>query len=160
MNKYCLDSNCFILLTNFYRRKTFPLIWDKLDPMIENGLIVSPTEVYFEIAERGDEISQWVKDKKEKIFVELDEQQIVAATGILSKYRRLHDIKKTKFDADPLVVALAYSYKFIVVSNEKKTNIDNGRQNIANVCGAYNISCITLLDFFDEIGINEKTEQA
>lgn len=156
MKRYCLDSNCFILLTNFYRRKTFPAIWGKLDPMIEKGLIASPTEVYFEIANRGDEISQWVKDNKEKIFVELDEQQVAATTEILSKYRRLHDIKKTKFDADPLVVALAYSNKFTVVSNEKRTNINNGKQNIANVCDVYNIPCITLLDFFDEIGINEK----
>jgi len=147
---------CFILLMTFYRRKTFPPIWSKLDPMIEKGLIASPTEVYLEIADRVDEISQWVKDNKEKIFVELDEQQVVATTDILSKYKRLHDIKKTKFDADPLVIALAYSNKLTVVSNEKKTNINNGKQNIANVCDAYNIPCITLLDFFDEIGINEK----
>jgi len=123
--------------------------------MIEEGLIASPTEVYFETADRGDEISQWVKDNKEKIFIELDEQQIAAATDVLSRYRRLHDIKKTKFDADPLVVALAHSNKLTVVTNEKKTNINNGKQNIANVCGVYNIPCITLLDFFDEIGINE-----
>lgn len=141
---------------NSYRRKTFPAIWGKLDPMVENGSIISPTEVYFEISNRDDEISQWVKYNKEKIFIEIDEQQITTATEILSKYGRLHDIKKTKFDADPLVIALAYGNKFTVVSNEKKTNINNGKQNIANVCSVYNIPCITLLDFFDEIGINEK----
>jgi len=140
---------------NYYRPKTFPHIWGKLEPMIEKGLIVSPIEVYFEIANRSDEISEWVKQNKEKLFVELDELQIAATKEILGKYKRLHDIKKTKFDADPFVVALARVKNLTVVSNEKKTKIES-RQNIANVCSTYNIPYTPLLDFFDEIGINEK----
>lgn len=155
MKAYCLDTMCFILLMNSYRRKTFPHIWKKLDPMIENRLIVSPLEVYIEITDRTDEISEWVKRDKEKLFVELDEQQITTAKDILSKYKKLHDIKKTKFDADPFVVALARVKNLTVVSNERKTTVE-AKQNITNVCTAYGVPCMPLLDFFDEIGINEK----
>lgn len=156
MSKYCFDASSLITLVKAYPKKLFPSVWKKFESMVGQELIFSPMEVFLELTEGNDDLAVWAVEHKKKIFVEVDEEQIESVKSILSKHPRLHDLQKKKYDADPFVVGLAMQQKLIVVTDEKKTHM-NGRVNISNVCTAYGIPSLKLLDFFEKIGINDQS---
>jgi len=104
----------------------------------------------YELERKDDEVVQWVKGRPE-FFVEIDNDIQLAVQEILLKHKKLLDQRKNRSGADPFVIALAQLNECTVVSNERATNSPE-RPNIPDVCRAYGIRCITVLELIREQG--------
>jgi hypothetical protein len=62
---YLMDSNTYISAKNVYYGMDFcPAYWDWLDVQFAQGQVASIQMVYDELANKGDELSVWVKSRK------------------------------------------------------------------------------------------------
>jgi hypothetical protein len=145
--KYVFDTGPFIDLKN-YPRDIFTSLWDNFERMINEGSIVSSTEVFRELEKQDDEITSWAKGNK-KIFLKptLEEQNFVRQ--ILAKHPHLVKagaILSGSPEADPFVIAQAKAYDCTLVHREKfKPN----SHKIPAVCADFGVEEIyTIQDFF------------
>jgi hypothetical protein len=58
---YVFDSNALIDLFNNFYPKRFPSLWNKFECLVKDGILISVREVYNEIMDYGDHLSQWAK---------------------------------------------------------------------------------------------------
>jgi hypothetical protein len=144
--KYIFDSGPFIDLKN-YPGDVFTTLWDNFVSMINNGEILSSSEVLRELEDYDDEIAQWAKTNK-KIFIkptieeQLEVQKILAIHPDLVKEEA---ILLGKPYADPFVIAQAKLYNCALVHSEKyKPNA----HKIPNVCKTFKVEEIALFEFF------------
>jgi len=121
--------------------------------LIEAGRLFAPREVLRELEKKDDEILAWAKNFP-LIFIEPDAQQLQLVKDILAKHAGLIDPNKYIPDADPFVIALALSRRqglfpsdCQVVTEEKLAG--PGGLKIPNVCAAYNVPCIRLVNVFE-----------
>jgi hypothetical protein len=132
--------------------------WKKLDGLINSGRLFAPREVFDEIDQFDDTLTDWTR-KNQKMFVEPTEVQIEIVREILKTYPSFLKNGK-RFAADPWVIALAVEMirnpqkilvevKRIVVTEEK---IRGNRIKIPYVCQEYNITAIDILDMFRNEG--------
>ena len=114
--------------------------------LIGQGRLRSSIEVYNELEKKDDELFKWCKDRKETLFVELDEETQRLVTQIMANYPRLVDTVKGRSGADPFVIALAVTTKpsMVVVTEESP-----GRMRIPDVCTAESIEYCGLADMIE-----------
>ena len=150
--KYSFDTSA--ILDAWQRRyppDVFPRVWDRFDKAIGRGDVGASEEVRLEIEKRDDEVYAWVKARKAKMFVPINEQQQRHVSSILAQHERLVDTRRNRSAADPFVIALAMERECAVVTAEAATGKAD-RPNIPDVCLAMGVRSITLLDFFREQG--------
>ena len=89
---------------------------------------------------------QWCKDRKEKLFVEIDDDVQNQLVRIMGLYPRLVDTVKGRSGADPWVIALAATSNpsMVVVTEEFA-----GKTRIPDVCTAEKIDCYGLADLIE-----------
>jgi hypothetical protein len=144
--KYIFDSGPFIDLKN-YPGDVFTSLWENFTQMINDGEILSSSEVFRELEDYDDEIAGWAKQNK-NIFIKptLEEQSEVQR--ILEKHPDLvkeEAILLGKPYADPFVIAQAKIHDCVLVNNEKfKPNA----HKIPNVCKSFKVEEIMLFEFF------------
>jgi Domain of unknown function (DUF4411) len=144
---YSIDSSALIRgWRQVYRPKNFGFVWERFDTLIEQGRFRSSIEVYNELEKKDDELFKWCKDRKEKMFVEIDDHVQAHVTRIMKNYPRLVDTVKGRSGADPFVIALAATTNpnMIVVTEENP-----GKMKIPDVCTAERIDCIGLADMIE-----------
>jgi hypothetical protein len=117
-----------------------------LDALIKEGRLVSSIEVYNELEKKDDELFKWCKERKEEMFVEIDDDVQNEVARIMKTYPRLVDTVKGRSGADPFVIALAASMtpKMVVVTEEHP-----GKMKIPDVCGAEKIDHCGLADLIE-----------
>ena len=153
-NYYVIDTSSLIELKRF-PEDVFPTLWRNIESLIDQGFMVSHTEVLKELSRQDDALKRWALKRKD-FFKELDAYQIPIVKEILRKYPSLAKSDAETPSADPFVIALAVEYlrdpqkmldcsvqKRIVVSEER---LRGSRVRIPLVCEEYNIRCITLLE--------------
>jgi Domain of unknown function (DUF4411) len=87
---YSIDSSALIHgWRRAYRPKNFGFVWDRIDAMIREGRLFSSIEVYNEIEKKDDELLKWCKDRKEEVFVEIDDDVQNEVARIMRTYRFL-----------------------------------------------------------------------
>lgn len=144
---YSIDSSALIHgWRRIYRPKNFGFVWTRIDTLIDEGRLRASIEVYHEMERKDDEVFAWCKDRRDRLFVEIDDpcqQQIVRIMGL---YPRLVDTVKGRSGGDPFVIALAAANQppMVVVSEENP-----GRQRIPDVCLAEGLRCIRLPDLVE-----------
>jgi hypothetical protein len=131
--------------------EVFPGVWEKIEEMISEQLICSVDEVYYEILAQDDILADWVKMRKQ-IFLPIDEDIQRNAIDILKAHSNLLDIKKNKSGADPFLIAVARVHECTVVTEEKPSGGPE-RSKIPDVCSAYGIECIKLLEMLKREGL-------
>ena len=142
---YCVDTSSLIAAwQERYPIENFPKLWDRMDELIGEARLVSPIEVFNEIKKRSDELYGWLKDRKDGIFRELDDQVQVEVANVLRRFPRLVADKKLRTSADPFVIALARITGHQLVTEEKPTGNLN-RPNIPDVCAQLSVSTIGIL---------------
>jgi len=145
-SKYIFDSGPFIDLKN-YPTDIFTTLWDNISQMIENGQIISSSEVLRELENYDDEIAIWAKTQK-KIFTKPTVSELEMVKQILNIHPELvkqENILSGKPYADPFVIAQAKHNNCILVHREKyKLNA----HKIPNVCLSFNVKEISLFEFF------------
>lgn len=147
---YCIDTSSLITgWKDRYPPEIFPGLWEHFKGLIEIEKLIAPEEVYFELEKQDDSIKSWV-DKNKKMFQPLDDGVQAIVSEILTKHPTLIDLNRTSNQADPFVIALALQRNGIVVTEEKWTNSPK-RTKIPNVCEAYNVQCIDLLNMIREL---------
>jgi hypothetical protein len=149
--KYAVDTCSFTQLGRSYPFEIFPGVWEKIEKMISDGLICSIDEVYFEIVDQDDILSGWAK-KRHHIFLPIDEDVQQNATNVLQTHSNLLDLRKNKSGADPFLIAAAMVHKCAVVTEEKPSGGPD-RSKIPDVCKAYGIECIRVLEMLKREGL-------
>lgn len=155
---YCIDTSAWIEMKERYPFGIFPSLWNKLNALIEGNRLISTQQVYEELKKKDDEIFQWVKQRK-KMFKELDQEQVILAQDIITKFPQLIDPQKETPDADPFVIALALVKKRdltllgdqCIVTTEEKLGSRN-KPKIPDVCGHYALKHFSSLEFFNNEG--------
>lgn len=147
---YSVDSSALIhAYRRIYRPKNFGFVWEGFDKLIAEGRFKSSIEVYNELQKKDDELFAWCKERKEAMFVEIDDttQEIVAL--IMAAHPKLVDTAKGRSGADPFVMALAASTKpqMWVVTEEYP-----GKERIPDVCNAQNIDHCGVADLIEKEG--------
>ena len=137
-------------MASTYPIETFPSVWTNVSDIAKEKEIISPRAVLKEIEIRDDQVHNWVKQYI--TFQTLDTAQEVIVSDIMSKYPSLVDINKSTEDADPFVIALAKSKGYIVVTQENRVNLSGpkSKYKIPNVCEAYKVEWLRILDLFKE----------
>lgn len=148
--KYVFDTNVFINLKNKYPSdiSMFIPLWEKIETLFENGIIISSDEVVEEIEKGNDDLKDWAKARKDS-FYPSDEpiQQIVRE--ILQKFPALVTGSKKSNGADPFVIALAKQFNSTLVTEENRSG-DDSHPKIPNICEYYKIKYIKILEFLRE----------
>ena len=157
-NYYVIDSSSLIDLNHTNPIDVFPTVWKKLEGLIDNGTLLSPKEVFNEIRQGDDQLTQWVK-KQKKMFVNPTPRQIEIVKDILEKYPAIVK-ENNKYDADPWIIALAvelstskqktvFPVKRLVVTEER---LRGSQIKIPFVCQQYKIEAINVVEMFRQEG--------
>ena len=99
---YSVDSSALIHgWRRVYRPKNFGFVWERLDALIREGRLQSSIEVYNELEKKDDELFKWCKDRKEEMFVEIDDDVQNEVAGIMKLHPRLVDTVRGRSGARP-----------------------------------------------------------
>jgi hypothetical protein len=115
-----------------------------MNGLVEAGRLISPIEVFIEIKKRSDDLHDWLKNRKDGMFRELDDEVQIEVANVLQRFPRLVGDKKLRTSADPFVIAHARITGYQLVTEEKPTGSLN-RPNIPDVCAQLSVSTIGIL---------------
>lgn len=147
---YSIDSSSLIhAWRRSYRPVNFPSFWRHLDELIDADRLRASREVYEELKKKDDDVYIWVKARREKLFVEIDDAVQDAVVHLMSTYPRLVDTAKGKSGGDPFVIALAMASTplMVVVTQE-----EDGKVRIPDVCALEGVESIKLADLIEREG--------
>ena len=156
---YLLDSNIYIKAKNIlYPFDLFPSFWDKILDFAKQGIIVITQEVYEEILEGEDELSNWLAENKSCFKNKKSSEEIVISCYsdiIQSVYdNAVYKVTaKNEFAtvADSWIIAHAKAYGYTLVTEEKRVDLSSKKRvKIPNVCAEHGVKCIDLIDFLRE----------
>ena len=151
---YVFDTSSFSRLKHFFPA-VFKTIWDGLDELVQQGRLISTSEVFKEI-ERGEpdpHVNQWLKARKQLFTTPTpDEQLFVARIFQIPHFQALIGDKERLTGtpvADPFVIACAKVRLGTVVTEER---LKPNAAKIPNVCAYFGVRCINLEEFMKEQG--------
>lgn len=145
---YSVDSSALIhAYRRIYRPKNFGFVWEGFDKLIGDGRFKSSIEVYNELQKKDDELFAWCKERKETMFVEIDDATQGLVAKIMAAHPKLVDTTKGRSGADPFVMALAQSTnpQMMVVTEEYP-----GKERIPDVCDAQKIGYCGIADLIEK----------
>lgn len=151
--RYSIDSSSLIHgWRRAYPPESFPVVWERLDGLIEDGSLRATIEVYNEIQKKDDELLAWCEARKGALFVEIDDDIQDRVTAIMGTYPRLVDTRKGLSTADPFVIGLAQCHnpQPAVVSQEEGGS--EAKPRMEYVCGQEGVTYLNLLDLIQEQG--------
>lgn len=150
--RYSVDTSALLDgWRRYYPPDVFPALWERLDGLIGLGHFRATEEVLEELKRKDDEIYAWAAERRESLFVPLDEAIQVEVAAILANHKKLVDTRQNRSAADPFVIALARLESCTVVTGERPTG-SSERPNIPDVCGALGVRCIGLLELIRSEG--------
>ena len=127
-----------------YPPDTFPSLWERLEQLARDGILVAPSEVLLELERGGDDVHEWAR--AQDLFVEPDTDAQARVTEIVDRWPNfVPDDSHDGIWADPYVVALAAVRTATVVSGEDMAPDNARRPKIPNVCRDLGIPHCTLL---------------
>lgn len=147
MNKvYVIDACSLINAAHRYNltKKAFLHIWKIVEEKIENGELISSSEILVEL--KDEDLEKWAK-KHKKAFLPLTQEIQMKTTEILSKYPSIIKMRSSKnSNGDPFLIATAMVNHGTIVTDEgTKTN------GIPYVCQGLGIEYINSSEYFDII---------
>ena len=148
---YVIDACALIDAARNYNmsKKSFSHIWAALDDLIQNGELISSTEIMDEL--KDDDLKAWAKQHKE-CFLPLTRDVQAKTTEVLSQFPTLIKIRSTgNSNADPFLIATAALQGGTTVTNERLGDSKTKDYKIPNVCQALNIPYMNLHTFLDHI---------
>lgn len=158
MQPYWIDSNIFIDAANGpYTFKRAPSYWSFLDDNLNFGAICTSEMVYRELVVFGDELSRWVKNRKQKglckqadLTVQTQLKGVV--DGVLSCGRyTIENIDEFLRGADPWIIAHAKVTNGTVVTNESALRPNARKVRIPDICADNGVSCVSGYEMLDQL---------
>lgn len=142
--KYLLDANTYIEAKNlYYGMDICPGYWQWLDIQFQNNLVNSVHSVFSELNGYGDELSEWVKERRDQFLsVTDDETQDIYARIV--QFVADGDYQAANRDqflagADPWLIAKAGVIGSVVVTHETMVGDDSKKVKIPNICVQFGI---------------------
>ena len=149
--KYSIDTSAIIEgWFRLFPPDIVPGFWEGIDELIRNGELRATEEVLTELERKHDIIFNWACERQD-LFIPIDERTQLIVRDILQNHRTLIDSRRNRSSADPFVIALAMMNSSIVVTEEHPTESDN-RPHIPDVCNAYNLEWINLVELIRREG--------
>lgn len=150
MQKFSLDSSTIIeAWERVYPIGIFSSLWSRLDQMISDGQILVCEEVFRELEKKEDGAFLWFKERKDGVFVPIDESTIAQVTKILRVFPRMVNAAKGRSAADPWVVAVAILNGAVVVTQEARRK----EPRIPFVCEHFGIDHTNLLGLVQQMNL-------
>lgn len=168
---YLLDANTYIQAKNFHYHMSFcPAYWDWLDRQYQQGALASVTSVYDELIKFGDELSGWIKSRKDQ-FQDISSAETQTKFTEVAQYvadlpnKNPGDVANFLGGADPWLIAKAAQTNATIVTHERLVPDESKKVKIPNICNHFHINYITTyellrtLDAQFVLGKPEKTPQ-
>jgi hypothetical protein len=148
--KYSIDTSAILDgWVRYYPRDVFPGLWENLDALIEDSVLIATEEVLHELKKKDDSAYEYFKPR-EKMFIEVTDEIQPVVRQILTGHPKLIDERKNRSGADPFVIALALvEGDCTVVTGERPSRSEN-RPHIPDICEAYSVRWISLLELIRE----------
>jgi PIN domain nuclease of toxin-antitoxin system len=139
--KYIIDTSSILTQkpNERYRRKVLPSLWENIDELIINGIIVSCKELKDEL--KDEIIIRWFESLN-FVILKFDDKVQFNVTSIINKHPKLIKRRNPKSFADALLIATAMKYKLTVITEEGK----NSSKKIPKICAGYKIPCINIIE--------------
>lgn len=157
MQCFWLDSDVFIQARRiYYPFDVFPGFWKFLIQQSDRKIIKSPYEVFRELANFGDELSNWVKVYRDgNLFYDPDEcvqEYLREIVDYVNDNYQEAQAREFLDDADPWAIAHAAADNGIVVTLEVPVGPESFKVKIPNICREFNVSCTTTFQMLRELG--------
>jgi len=144
--RYSLDLSALLdAWRRYYPREVFPGLWTRLEELIEVGDLRATDEIRIELEKKDDEVLAWAMERRDLLFVPLDEEIQLAVRTIIRRNPKLIDTRSGRSGADPFVIALAQLHRCPVVTGEQPTNSEK-RPHIPDVCRSVGVPWMSFLD--------------
>ncbi|MEV5690693.1 DUF4411 family protein [Micromonospora globbae] len=151
MPLYSFDTSVFIETWHRLLPPTvFVTLWQRLDDLIDEGLVRAVDEVKVEIDRRDDAVKVWASQRPH-LFVPLEEDIQRSTTAALTYCERMVGFGGGRSGGDPFVIGLAHARGGTVVTEESASGNLN-KPRIPDVCDAMGIKCINMVGFIQEQG--------
>lgn len=143
--KYLLDSNSYIQAKNQYYQMDFcPGYWDWLDHQFDLGMLASIILVYKELESSGDELSAWVKNRKQQFLEVSDNTTQEQFIQIAEHSQTLQNMQPGNIEnflagADPWLIAKAKTLNAVIVTQEVLAPESARKIKIPNVCKKFGV---------------------
>lgn len=149
--KYAIDTCSLMRMRSVYPIGVFPSVWEKITDLADDGVIVSCEDVLEELKVQDDDLLSWAKERL-SMFLPIDGEIQKTVARILKTHGNLLDLKRKKSSADPFLIAFAMINKCTVVTEEQPSGGPD-KSKIPDVCKAYNVPHITLLELLTREGL-------
>jgi hypothetical protein len=143
--KYLIDT-CSILTQKSdepHRRSVFGGLWNKIEELIDNNVIVICSEVELEVEDEP--IKQWL-NQHQCVVLGIDDEIQRNVTKVVTEHSGLVNFKNNKSSADAFIIATAMYYRLAVITEEKK----GSPNKIPKICEAYGIPCFNIAELAEE----------
>lgn len=154
---YLLDANTYIQAKNeYYQMEVCPGYWTWLDSQFEAGCINSISLVYDELKSFGDELSSWVKERKEQFLDVADDETQARFTEIAQHVAELQNLKPGNLEnflsgADPWLIAKARSIGAVVVTHEALAPESARKIKIPNICRKFGVDYLNTFQLLKQL---------
>ena len=148
---YCFDTSSLLhAWRRAYPPKRFTGLWAAFDQLIDGSRMIASVEVYNELKKKDDDVFGWAKERKEAMFVEIDDNVQAQVVRLMQLYPKLVDTGKGKSGGDPFVIAQALgdNPSLVVVTQEAGGSAASPR--IPYVCDQEGIQHINLLTLIED----------
>jgi len=145
---YLLDANTYIQAKNeYYQMDVCPGYWDWLDQQFASDSLASVSMVYKELKEFGDELSDWVKERKVQFLDVSDEVTQVYFSEIAEYVVQIGNLKPGNLEnflegADPWLIAKAREINANVVTHEVLAPESSRKVKVPNICEVFGVEYI------------------
>lgn len=153
---YLLDANTLIRANaDYYPLKRIPQFWDWLIDKGNSGVVKIPNEIADEITTGRDDVSEWLKDRKIKDALRLNEAvdpsllRRVVAQGYAPD---LTDAEMELLGRDPFLVAygMAAAGRSVVTKERSAPSKQRANRKVPDVCNVMGVRWMTAFAFYDE----------
>lgn len=156
---YLLDANTYIQAKNLHYRMCFcPAYWDWLDQQYDVSALASIRIVYDELTEGDDELSDWVKERRDH-FMPVASDEIQQKFGEVAQHVAELDGKKQEYTAqflskaDPWLVAAAATTGATIVTHEIRVPDNSSKVKIPNICEAFEVPYISTFQLLSNLQV-------
>jgi hypothetical protein len=148
VKRYLLDSNALIQASQMHYAFDFcPAFWSWIDRENGGGKVYSVEKVAEELGRRKDQLSDWVWQRAEELFLPVDERVLASMTtvskAVMSVPRYTTPAKLDFLDqADAFLIAHAHAHGDVVVTHEKGAP-EGKKPKIPDVAWMVNVKTIS-----------------
>ncbi len=139
--KYIIDT-CAILSQKDdrqYRRKVHRKLWEHIDNLIKEQVIVTCSEICDEI--NDEPMKDWLKTNSCTVLT-LDEEVQKFVVDVVTTNPQLIDFRQLKSSGDAFLIATAMKHSLTVITEENK----DSNKKIPHVCRSLGVKCINIIE--------------